>query len=151
MLLVPGAVAASLKSDLRSLVQNPTLVSSVLAGMGTSSFPQVTLASFLRHLTLTPTRARRFVPLVFGLFGSTSEALQMAGADVLAEIVAKRMEPVAKLALVQQLRVAPVCARWRDTLPGASLVSNELLAPQARPLRSFFCLVESDVARYCDH
>ncbi len=56
---------------------------------------------------------------MFGLFGSSSEALQMAGADVLAEIVAKRMEPVAKLGLVQQLRVAPVCARWRDALPGA--------------------------------
>ena len=37
---------------------------------------------------------------------------------MLAEIVAKRMEPVAKLDLVQQLRVAPVCARWRDALPG---------------------------------
>ena len=61
----------------------------------------------------------RFVPLVFGLFGSASEALQMAAADVLTEIVAKRMEPVAKLALVQQLNVAPVCARWRDALPGA--------------------------------
>ena len=78
------------------------------------------LVSFDADLTLTLTLLylRRFVPLVFGLFGSSSEALQMAGADVLAEIVAKRMEPVAKLALVQQLRVAPVCARWRDALPG---------------------------------
>ena len=67
---------------------------------------------------------RRFVPLVFGLFGGASEALQMAAADVLTEIVAKRMEPVAKLALVQQLNVAPVCARWRDALPGTGLPSQ---------------------------
>ena len=63
---------------------------------------------------------------MFGLLDSPSEALRMAGADVLAEMVAKRMEPVAKLALVQQLRVAPVCARWRDALPGASTIGYKV-------------------------
>lgn len=55
---------------------------------------------------------------MFSLFSSRSEELQAAAADVLTEIVGKRMEPVAKLALVQELNIVPVCAQWRDSLPG---------------------------------
>lgn len=59
------------------------------------------------------------MPLVFSLFSSPSETLQSSAVDVLTEMVGKRMEPVPKLNLVQQLNIAPVCARWQDTLPGA--------------------------------
>lgn len=77
----------------------------------------------------------RFVPLVFGLFSSPSEALQASAVDVLTEIVGKRMEPVLKLGLVQQLNIAPVCARWRDTLPGAQPSSRVCDWGAARGLR----------------
>ena len=44
-------------------------------------------------------------------------AVQGAAAEVLTEIISKRMEAVPKLALIQQLGVVPVCAGWRGGLP----------------------------------
>ena len=42
-----------------------------------------------------------------------------AAADVLAAIVAKRMDASAKLALVRQLGIVPLLARWASGLPGS--------------------------------
>ena len=59
----------------------------------------------------------RFIPLLFSLLGSHSESLKGAAADVLTEIISKRMEPVAKLNLIQQLGLGRVCAQWGNGLP----------------------------------
>ncbi|KAI7842372.1 hypothetical protein COHA_004011 [Chlorella ohadii] len=58
-----------------------------------------------------------FVPLLFQVLNAPQESLRGAAADVLTEIVSKRMEAVAKLSLIQQLGVVPVCARWAGGLP----------------------------------
>ena len=42
---------------------------------------------------------------------------QGAAADMLTEVVLKRMEAVPKLALIQQLGVVPVAAAWSAGLP----------------------------------
>ena len=60
------------------------------------------------------------MPLLYGLLQSETEALQAAAAEVLTEIVGKRMDAEAKLQLVQQLGLAPVAAAWRDGLPGSA-------------------------------
>lgn len=59
----------------------------------------------------------RFIPLLFSLLSSPSETLKGAAADVLTEIITKRMEPQNKLALIQQLGLSRVCARWGNGLP----------------------------------
>ena len=61
--------------------------------------------------------ACRFIPLLFSLLGSHSESLKGAAADVLTEIISKRMEPVNKLNLIQQLGLGRVCAQWGNGLP----------------------------------
>ena len=68
----------------------------------------------------------RFVPLVFNMFLSPSEGLQASAVDVVTEMVSKRMEPVPKLNLVQQLNIAPICARWQNVLPGAPRLYDHL-------------------------
>ena len=59
----------------------------------------------------------RFIPLLFSLLSSQSETLKGAASDVLTEIISKRMEPVNKLSLVQQLGLGRVCAQWGTGLP----------------------------------
>lgn len=63
-------------------------------------------------------RGGRLVPLLFALLGEGPPALAGAAADVLAAILAKRMDAGAKLALVRQLGVVPLLARWAAGLPG---------------------------------
>ena len=60
----------------------------------------------------------RFVPLLFELLASGEELVQTSAADVLIEIVSKRMEAGAKMTLVQQLGLVPVAAKWERGLPG---------------------------------
>ena len=62
---------------------------------------------------------RRLVPLLFALLGEGPPTLAGAAADVLAAIVAKRMDASAKLALVRQLGIVPLLARWAGGLPGS--------------------------------
>lgn len=61
--------------------------------------------------------ACRFIPLLFSLLSSPSEALKGAAADVLTELISKRMEPVSKISLIQQLGLGRVCAQWGNGLP----------------------------------
>ncbi|CAL8470725.1 g10267 [Coccomyxa elongata] len=58
----------------------------------------------------------RFVPVLVALLSGASSGLAGAAADVLSEIVLKRMEPEAKLRLVQQLGLGPLIAAWADNL-----------------------------------
>ena len=58
------------------------------------------------------------MPLLFGLLQSDDESLQSAAAEVLTEIVSKRMDAEAKLRLVQQLGLTPVAGAWKGGLPG---------------------------------
>jgi exportin-T len=59
----------------------------------------------------------RFIPLLFTLLSSPSETLKGAAADVLTEVISKRMEPQNKLGLIQQLGLGRVCAQWGNGLP----------------------------------
>ena len=59
------------------------------------------------------------MPLLYTLLQSGKEILQGAAAEVLTEIVSKRMsEAGAKLALIQQLGLVPMVAQWKAGLPG---------------------------------
>ena len=55
--------------------------------------------------------------MLFSLLSSPSEALKGAAADVLTEIISKRMEPQNKLGLIQQLGLGGVCSQWGSGLP----------------------------------
>lgn len=47
---------------------------------------------------------------------SQSLNLRAAAADCIIEIVAKRMDPTAKINLVQELKIVPACAAWSANL-----------------------------------
>lgn len=55
--------------------------------------------------------------MLFSLLSSLSEVLKGAAADVLTEIISKRMEPQNKLGLIRQLGLREVCAQWGNGLP----------------------------------
>lgn len=59
-----------------------------------------------------------FVPLLFTVLNTGSEEPRAAAAGVLTEIIGKRMDSLAKLSLIQNLGVVPVCAQWAGGLPG---------------------------------
>ena len=59
----------------------------------------------------------RLVPLLFAIQASPDEALKCAAADVLTEIISKRMEAEAKLQLIQQLHMGHTFAQWAGGLP----------------------------------
>lgn len=83
--------------------------------------------------------AGRFVPLLYGLLGASEEAVAAAAADVLQEVVGKRMEAAAKLAMVQQLALSDRTAAWaaslrpgeEDSPPDLSLKCARLLSTLA--------------------
>ena len=92
-----------------------------------------TAARYVHWIDIGLVANARFVPLLFGALGQGHGGLRAAAADVLTEIVGKRMEAIAKLTLVQQLGVAPVCAAWAGGLPGAG-EEPEMAARYARLL-----------------
>lgn len=55
--------------------------------------------------------------MLFSLLSSPSQVLKGAAADVLTEIISKRMEPQSKLGLIRQLGLLEVCAQWGNGLP----------------------------------
>mmetsp|Transcript_3613 Transcript_3613/g.10404 ORF Transcript_3613/g.10404 Transcript_3613/m.10404 type:complete len:682 (-) Transcript_3613:1758-3803(-) len=59
----------------------------------------------------------RFVPLLFTLPSSPSEPLQASACGCIIEILAKRMEALYKLQLIQQLGIVPVCKSWVGGMP----------------------------------
>lgn len=59
----------------------------------------------------------RFAGVLFAAAGQGSEAVRCAAVGVLIEMLAKRMEPAAKLALIGHLAIVPVCQQWRFGLP----------------------------------
>lgn len=74
--------------------------------------------------------SRRFVPLLLGLMTAPHEGVRAAATECMTEMVAKRMDSVAKLALVQQLEIVPACAGWAGGFPADAseeLVSNIIL------------------------
>lgn len=58
----------------------------------------------------------RFIPLLGDLLDCSHTGLRCAATDVLIEIVSKRMEPTAKITLVQQLKVVEACERLSTNL-----------------------------------
>jgi hypothetical protein len=62
----------------------------------------------------------RFIPLLGELMDHPNPALRGAATDVLVEIVSKRMEPTAKINLVQQLKVVDACERLSSNLIAAA-------------------------------
>ena len=61
-----------------------------------------------------------FVPLLFNVLNTGSEEPRAAAAGVLTEIIGKRMDSLAKLSLIQNLGVVPVCSQWAGGLPGGT-------------------------------
>lgn len=59
-----------------------------------------------------------FMPRLFACLTAPDIRVKGAAADVLTEVVSKRMEAGAKLNLIQTLGVVPECSSWRNGLPG---------------------------------
>lgn len=93
----------------------------------------------------------KFMPLLFSALNSSSEHLRGAAADVLTEVVSKRMEAVPKLTLIQQLGVVPVCAGWQSGLPSVeeepdlAVKYSKLLATLATEVLEAWKKVENSV------
>jgi 3-oxoacyl-ACP reductase-like protein len=62
----------------------------------------------------------RFIQLLSELMDCPNGALRGAATDVLIEVVSKRMEPTAKINLVQQLKVVDACERLSSNLVTAA-------------------------------
>ncbi|KAL3158478.1 hypothetical protein ABBQ38_010710 [Trebouxia sp. C0009 RCD-2024] len=86
---------------------NPDLAAAVLS----------TVERYVNWIDVSLVVNERFIPLLFSLLSSPSEVLKGAAADVLTEIISKRMEPQSKLGLIQQLGLSGVCAQWGNGLP----------------------------------
>lgn len=70
----------------------------------------------------------RFIPLLGELLDCPHTGLRCAATDVLIEIVSKRMEPTAKISLVQQLKVLEACERLSTNLVMAAGASKVVAA-----------------------
>lgn len=66
----------------------------------------------------------RFIPLLGELLDCPHTGLRCAATDVMIEIVSKRMEPTAKISLVQQLKVVEACERLSTNLVMAAGASK---------------------------
>eukprot|EP00878_Enallax_costatus_P021623 GHUV01022908.1.p1 GENE.GHUV01022908.1~~GHUV01022908.1.p1 ORF type:complete len:615 (+),score=214.70 GHUV01022908.1:523-2367(+) len=66
----------------------------------------------------------RFIPLLSELMDSPSPSLRGAATDMLTEVVSKRMEPTAKINLVQELKVVESCERLSSNLVAAAGASK---------------------------
>lgn len=60
------------------------------------------------------------MPLLLELMNSPVSALRCAATDCVVEVVSKRMEPAAKVQLVQGLKIVPACAAWSAALAAAA-------------------------------
>ncbi|KAK9812733.1 hypothetical protein WJX72_002830 [[Myrmecia] bisecta] len=89
----------------------------------------------------------RFVPLLFGVLSSSSQRLRCASIDVLTEIVSKRMDAVAKMGLVQQLGIVPICAGLPGLEPGDETAARlaKLLAVLAGEILRALAHIENQV------
>lgn len=107
---------------LRAALHSPCAAHDQLVSAGSQGLhsDQNVASSFTAPLRTSAGGACRFMPLLFGLLQSETEALQSGAAEVLTEIVSKRMDAEAKLQLVQQLGLAPVAAAWKNGLPGSA-------------------------------
>lgn len=70
----------------------------------------------------------KFIPLLGELLDCPHTGLRCAATDVLIEIVSKRMEPTAKIGLVQQLKVVEACERLSTNLVMAAGASKAAAA-----------------------
>lgn len=70
----------------------------------------------------------RFIPLLGELLDCPHTGLRCAATDVLIEMVSKRMEPTAKITLVQQLKVVEACERLSSNLVMAASASKAVAA-----------------------
>lgn len=82
----------------------------------------------------------RFVPLLYQLLESTSEAVQAGALEVLIEIASKRMDAEAKLRLLQQLGLVARAASWQTGLPGSP---DSSVSQKAVRLLATLCMGES--------
>jgi hypothetical protein len=73
----------------------------------------------------------RFIPLLLELMESPSLGLRGAATEVVVEVVNKRMEPVAKIQLVQQLKTVPALANWTAAVAAAAAVQGKATAAAA--------------------
>lgn len=85
------------------------------------------MLSTLRGTTY-PALSCRFIPLLGELLDCPHTGLRCAATDVLIEIVSKRMEPTAKISLVQQLKVVEACERLSTNLVMAAGASKAAAA-----------------------
>jgi exportin-T len=100
----------------------------------TAAFILQTVQRYVHWIDIGLVANAAFVPLLFAVLSSPEEGLRGAAADVLTEIVLKRMEPVSKLALIQQLGLVPQCARWHSGLPADPESESELALKFAKLL-----------------
>ncbi|CAK0782799.1 hypothetical protein CVIRNUC_005994 [Coccomyxa viridis] len=104
---------------------NPDLAEAVLAAV----------RRYVSWIDIGLVANNRFVPMLVALLGAASGGLAGAAADVLSEIVLKRMDSTAKLRLVQQLSLGPMMAAWAERQL-AQPSALEVIGPQCARLLS---------------
>ncbi|KAG2493435.1 hypothetical protein HYH03_008254 [Edaphochlamys debaryana] len=87
--------------------KNPELAAQVLAVM-TRYIPWIDI-----HLIAND----KFLPLLLSLMGAPHPGLRSAALDCVTEALAKRMEPLPKLGLIESMKIVPVAASWASGFP----------------------------------
>ncbi|WIA12173.1 hypothetical protein OEZ85_012245 [Tetradesmus obliquus] len=85
-----------------------------------AAFVLASAARYVHWMDIGLVANDRFIPLLGELMDHANPVLRGAATDVLAEVVSKRMEPTAKIALVQQLKVVDACERLSSNLIAAA-------------------------------
>ncbi|GFR43596.1 hypothetical protein Agub_g4693, partial [Astrephomene gubernaculifera] len=67
----------------------------------------------------------KFLPLLLSLMDSPHGGLRMAAVDCVTEVVAKRMEALPKLNLIQSMKIVGTAARWSAGFPSAPLTDHD--------------------------
>ena len=89
-----------------------------------AAFVLATAARYVNWIDIGLVANDRFMPLLLDLMQAPHAGARAAATDCVIEVVAKRMEPAAKVQLVQGLEIVPACAAWSRALAAAVAASG---------------------------
>ncbi|GBF91404.1 exportin [Raphidocelis subcapitata] len=84
-----------------------------------AAFVLTTAARYVHWIDIGLVANDKFMPLLLELMEAPHSGLRAAATDCVIEVVSKRMEPAAKVQLVENLKIVPACAAWSRTLAAA--------------------------------
>ena len=92
---------------------------------GTTEMILESIRPYVHWIDISLVANETFIGLLFSILRDCKEEEpRAAAAAILTEIVSKRMEPSAKLSLIQRLGIVPTCAQWSTGFPLTSEEPN---------------------------